>query len=232
MTNFVLRKDMKSFSNWLFDDFMQRAVKATGSLKNKAFSNYVLEFQKSVSAFQQLRKTTSASAFTEEIRNLSIQADKVFRKIKAAVDYSALWSSGAELETAKTVTKTLSIYGGITRFGMRRRFVDYEALIIELKKDPKIATTLKLDAVLKELSQVTIKYREAHANRDKYRAELKGKRREARQKAQESYLTLRDKVEAFAEINGMTDVSEFVKLVNEALIYLCPNVSPKKEVES
>ena len=104
-------------------------------------------------------------------------------------------------------------------------------MTIDLKKDSKLLTALKLDSLVNSLSQLTVSYRSALVNRDKFRSELKGRRRAARVQALFSYMTLRSKVEAFAEINGGTEVSEFIRLINEALIYVSPNVSPKKVQE-
>ena len=96
MKNLVIRKRVAYFSNWQFDDFMQRAVKASGSLKNNAFSKYVSDFDKSVKEFQECRKATTSSSYTLEIRKTASQADEIFRKIKMAVDYTSLCLTGQE----------------------------------------------------------------------------------------------------------------------------------------
>jgi hypothetical protein len=232
MRNLIIRKNIEKFSNWQFDDFMQRTVKASDSLNNSVFSKYVSELQKSVSGFQQERKNSPASGFTVEIHSLSTEADNVFRKIKAAADYFALWTTGPEQETAQKAKSMLSDYAGVTSAGLAKKFVDYEALITELKNDTETVSVLKIDSVVKELFSLTEQYREALKKRDKYRSNLKGRRKEARIKAEECYLTLRRKVEAFAEFNGEKEVSEFIGLVNEALIYVSPNVANKKDTET
>ena len=229
MRRIIIRKEIDKFSNWRFDDFMQRAVKASGSLKNNAFSMYVEEFEESVKEFQELRKTTTATTFTEEIRNLGAQADGVFRKIKAAADYSALWAEAEEKEAAVKLQSVLSHYSGVTVSGLSKKFVDYESLSAELNKDTESAQMLKTESAVEELSTLTKAYREALKNRDKYRSALKGKRKNARIKALDGYLTLRNKVEAFAEMNGGDEISEFAELINEALIYTAPNTAQKND---
>lgn len=231
MKNLVIRKRVADFSNWQFDDFMQRAVKASGSLKNNAFSKYVSDFDKSVKEFQECRKATTSSSYTLEIRNAASQADEIFRKIKMAVDYTSLCLTGQEQGFAQKCQGVLSNYGNVPAEGLSKKFVDYEALTIDLKKDSKLLTALKLDSLVNSLSQLTVSYRSALVNRDKFRSELKGRRRAARVQALFSYMTLRSKVEAFAEMNGESEVSEFIRLINEALIYVSPNVSPKKVQE-
>ena len=231
MKSLVIRKRIAYLSNWQFDDFMQRAVKASGSLKNNAFSKYVSDFSKSAKEFHEWRKATTSSSYTLEIRTVASQADEVFRKIKMSVDYSVLCLTGQEQSSAQKIQDILTNYGNIIGEGLSKRFVDYEALIVDFKKVSKLLPVLKLDGLANSLLQLTDTYRSALVNRDKFRSELKGKRRAARVQALFSYLTLRNKVEAFAEMNGESEVSEFIRLLNEALIYVSPNVSPKKVKE-
>jgi hypothetical protein len=231
MRNLVIRKRIADFTNWQFDDFMQRAVKASGSLKNNAFGKYVSDFDQSVKKFHELRKTLPTTEYTREIHNTASETDEIFRKIKILTDYTALCTTGQEQSAAQKIQSVLSNFGNIPSESLSKKFVNYEALTGELKKDNKPVATLKLDALINSLTLLTQTYRNTLVNRDKYRSELKGKRRKARVQALFSYLTLRDKVEAFAVINGDTEVSEFVKLVNEALIYAKPNVSRKKNQE-
>jgi hypothetical protein len=228
MKNLVIRKKIASFSNKTVDEFLQRAVKASGSLKNNVFNQYVSELSKSAKEFHEQRKVLSTAAYTEKIHKACKEADEAFRKLRMQVEYSALCLTGQEQSSAKEILPVISLYGNIANTGVRRKFADYDAFITDLKKVQKSVSALKLDGYINTILQLTPQYRDGISERDVYRSDIKGRRCAAREKAENDYFTLRDSVEAYARLHGQTEVAEFVKIVNEALIYLGMKTNVKK----
>ncbi|MBQ9212659.1 MAG: hypothetical protein IJ150_01790 [Bacteroidales bacterium] len=220
MRNLFIRKKIVNFNNKTVDEILQRAVKASGSLKNNAFSKYVSDFTKSAGEFHKQRKVLSSASYTTEIRQACKEADEAYRKIKLAVEYSLKCLTGQMLTSAQKIQPVIKLYGNIPQGGCRKKFADYDALIIELKKDAKALTTLQLDSFVTKIAQLTTLYREKILARDVYRSGLKGKRNALRTKAINDFVKLRNIIEAFAEMNGTTEVSEFISTMNETFIYL------------
>ncbi len=220
MSKLFIRKKIATFSNKTVDEILQRAVKASGSLKNNAFSKYVSDFTKSAGEFHKQRKVLSSASYTTEIRQACKEADEAYRKIKLAVEYSLKCLSGQMLTSAQKIQPVIDLYGNIPQGGLRKKFSDYDALIIELKKDSKALTTLQLDSFINKIAQLTTLYRDKILARDVYRSDNKGKRPTLRTKAINDFVKLRNIIEAFAEMNGTTEVSQFVSTMNETLIYL------------
>jgi hypothetical protein len=232
MKNLVIRKRTEKFTNKQLDEFMQRVVEVSGTLKNNALSKYVSDFTKSAKGFHDLRVAESSALYTQKIHKAGIQADEIFRKIKSLVDYSLLWQTGQMKEAAERVKEILSCYGNIPNVGITKKFVDYDSMLVKLRAENNAVSVLKLGESLNQIQTLTKEFRESVVNRDNYRSVLKGRRRAARIQAMEDYLTLRGKVEAFAEINGGTEVSDFIRLINETLIYLGMSVKTKKDKET
>jgi len=228
MRTMIFRKRIANFTNKQFDEFLQRVVKASGSLKNAAFTKLVSQLSNSAKKFHDLRMVLPASAYTEKINEIGRQADEIFRKIKMTVDYNTLCLSGKEQEAAKKFQSVIAFYGYIPQDGIVKKFVNYDSLVSELNSDTNAVTVLNLKTQLTKLADLTKEYRENILLRDNYRSGIKGKRKEARIAALKDFTNLRDSIEAFAVLNTETEVSQFSNLINEAFINVSPN-SKKKE---
>ncbi|MBQ3655455.1 MAG: hypothetical protein II956_01250 [Bacteroidales bacterium] len=229
MKNLVIRKRVQSFTNKQFDEFMQRVVEVSDSLKNNTLSKYVTDLKNSVKEFHDSRVSKSTTSYTQKINDIGIQADAIFRKMKLAVDYSEVWQTSQIKDAAVKIKDVFSCFGNIPAVGIVKKFVDYDSLVTQLQADKQSVSALKLDESLSQISTLIRQYRKALVERDEYSSSLKGKRRAARVKAWYDFVTLRSKVEAFAEMNGEKDVETFVSLVNEAMIRVVPKVSPKTD---
>lgn len=228
MRTIIFRKKIANFTNKQTDEFLQRVVKASGSLKNAAFTKLVSQLSNSAKRFHDLRMVLPASAYTEKINEIGRQADEIFRKIKMTVDYNTLCLSGKEQEAAKKFQSVIAFYGYIPQDGIVKKFVNYDSLVSELNSDTNAVTALNLKTQLTKLADLTKEYRENILSRDNYRSGIKGKRKEARITAIKDFTNLRDSIEAFAVLNTETEVSQFSNLINEAFINVSPN-SKKKE---
>ena len=229
MRTLFIRKKIANFSNKKVDELLQRVVKASDSLKIAAFTKLVSDFNKSAKEFHNLRMKLPTTEYTQKINEISKQADDNFRMIKMIVDYNAMCQKGDLQTNAKKFKTIIAFYGNIPFTGIVKKFADYDLLVSELSKDAKIVTALKLNEFLTAISTLTKSFRQECLNRDNYRFELKGKRKAARQVALNDYSNLRDSVEAYAKLNGIKDVSNFIGVVNEALTYVCLNTNKTQE---
>jgi hypothetical protein len=229
MGNLVIRKKISNFNNRQVDEFLLRAVTASGSLKNNAFSKYVSDLSKSANEFHNLRMALSTADYTAKIHAVCGEADDVFRKIRLTVEYSSQCLSGQEQSAALKIQPVISHYGNIAATGVVKKFADYDAFVKEMKKNAGAVSVLKLDAMLNQIAALTAQYRNLIVLRDTYCCALKGKRHAARLKALEDYTALRDCVEAFAVINSPEEVAEFVGHLNESLIIIGVKRTKKKE---
>lgn len=226
--NSILRKQIVRISNKTIDEFLQRVVKASDSLKNNAFAKYVSNLKTSAKTFNELRFSSSGSDYTPQMREVALKADNDFKRIRLTVEFSMFCKTAQEQTDAVELNSVLKKFGNIAHVGILKKFADYEALVSQLKPLSKKLTTLGLDTTVTDLEKLIVKFRELNIGRDGYRLGLKGKRFQAKEKAWEDYLSLRDYVEAFTVINGDKETSAFVGYVNEAIIYLAPNESKKQ----
>lgn len=227
MSTLIIRKAEKNFTNKQFDEFLQRVVEVSDSLKNNTLSKYVADLKKSVKDFHDFRVFKTTASYTMKINDIGYQADAIFRKLKLAIDYSEVWQTGQVKDSALKFKEIFSCYGNIPMVGIVKKFVDYDSLITKMQADKQSVTALKFDESLSQLSLLVRQYRKALVERDEYFTSLKGRRKAARIQAWNDYVALRSKVEAYAEISGGQEVEAFVSQVNQAQIRISPNVSTK-----
>ncbi|MBQ3657179.1 MAG: hypothetical protein II956_10115 [Bacteroidales bacterium] len=225
MRNFILRKQIVNISNQTVDEFLQRVVKASDSLKNNAFSKYVSTLKTSAKAFNETRGAAKTSNYTPQIKAVALELDGYFKKIRTMLDYAALCKSGQEQSEAEKIKLSLKVIGNVPRTGIKKKVADYETLISALKPQSKTLTSLGLETCVTEMEKLIAKFREYSLSRDNDRAAAKGKSLKARNQALEDYSALRNYVEAYSVINGDKDTASFISLVNETLIYLMPKTS-------
>jgi hypothetical protein len=225
MRNLILRKQIVKISNQTFDEFLQRVVKASDSLKNNAFSKYVSSLKTSAKAFNETRSEAKTSNYTPQLSAVALEMDSYFKKIRTMLDYAVLFKSGQEQTEAEKLKLSLKTVGNVPRTGLKKKFADYEALISVLKPQSKTLTSLGLETCVTEMEKLIAKFREYSLSRDNDRAAAKGKSLKARNQALEDYSALRNYVEAYSVINGDKDTAAFISLVNETLIYLMPKTS-------
>lgn len=223
MENLLIRKRIAVFSNKQLDEFLQRVVEVSDSLKNNTLSQSISDLKKSAKEFHDMRVAIPTTAYTKKIHETGNQADEIFMRIKLAVWYTEAWQTGQPKEAAQKVKTILSCYGNIPNAGIVKKFVDYDSLAVKLRAETNAVSTLKLENCLNQIQTLTKEYRQDIVNRETYWKSLKGKRKEARLQALNDYKSLRNKIEALAEINGEAEVSNFVWQVNQALIRIAPN---------
>lgn len=222
MRNLILRKQIVNISNQTFDEFLQRVVKASDSLKNNAFSKYVSSLKTSAKAFNETRSVAKSSNYTPQINAVASEMDSYFKKIRSMLEYAFLCKNGQEQSEAEKLKLSLRVVGNVPRTGIKKKFADYEALISALKPQIKTLNSLGLENCVTEMEKLIAKFREYNLNRDNDRAAVKGKSFQARNQALEDYSALRNYIEAYSLVNGDKDTAAFISLVNEAFIYLMP----------
>ena len=225
MSTLFLRKQIVRISNQTFDEFLQRVIKASDSLKNVAFSKYVSSLKLSAKAFSEARTAAKASTYTSQIKALSVEMDNYFKKIRTMLNYAASCMSGQVQQEAENLKFSLSFIGNIPREGIKKKFADYEALVSVLKPQSKKLTSLGLETYISAMEKIIVKFRELNLNRDQDRAAIKGRRNQTRSQALEDYSVLRNYVEAYSLLNGNKDTDTFIRVVNESLIYLIPKTN-------
>ncbi|MBQ3690574.1 MAG: hypothetical protein II937_12040 [Bacteroidales bacterium] len=219
MRTLFLRKKIGRATNKTFDEFMLRVVKASETLKGEAFKKLTSDFKASAKRFNEVRVATPSTKFTDSIHEISQEADKIFRKIKLAIDFYAECCEGDVQTCGEELRQELSVFGNIAATGITKKFADYRSLIAKIRNYPQSITLLNLEKWITALETLLEGFREKNLKRDDFRSSVKGLRYSARQQAQKNYIALRDYVEAYTVVNGKKDVEDFIGFVNEALIW-------------
>ena len=127
--NSILRKQIVRISNKTIDEFLQRVVKASDSLKNNAFAKYVSNLKTSAKTFNELRFSSSGSDYTPQMREVALKADNDFKRIRLTVEFSMFCKTAQEQTDAVELNSVLKKFGNIAHVGILKKFADYEALV-------------------------------------------------------------------------------------------------------